>query len=171
MSISAPAPAWVALGTNLGDRRATLARALTWLASLPETTLEASSSFYRTPPLALGRSTQPDFLNAVARLRTSLPPRRLLAALQSLEHAAGRTRTIIWGPRTLDLDLLLMGDRVLTDGDLTLPHPRLLERAFVLVPLAAIDPELVHPLSGRTIAAHLAALPRDEASCVMAELL
>lgn len=160
------ARAWVALGSNLGDRRATLERALVWLGSLPGTTLEAASPFYRTAALTLNGAASPDFINAVVRLRTTLAPLVLLAALWSLEHAAGRKRTIVWGPRTLDLDLLLYEDRVVHDRALTLPHPRMHERAFVLAPLAALDPELVHPTTGHTIAWHL-----QRASDITPELL
>lgn len=140
--------AWVALGANLGDRRATLARALRWLAALPETRLDAVSSFHRTTALVAGGGPQPDYLNAVARLVTRLAPLRLLAALQALEAAAGRVRRERWGARTLDLDLLLMGSRVLAAPALLLPHPRMAERAFVLAPLCELDPELVHPRLG-----------------------
>lgn len=150
-------PAWVALGGNLGDPRATLRRALRWLGALPGCRLERVSGLHRTAPVG---PPQPDYLNAVARLRTRLGPRELLAALQGLEHAAGRRRQVRWGPRTLDLDLLLYGDggRVsLRDLALELPHPRLHERAFVLAPLAEIDPQLVLA-SGRTVVEQLASL-------------
>lgn len=149
--------AWVALGANLGDPRTTLRRALRWLAALPQTSLERASSLHRTAPVG---PPQPDFLNAVVRLRTRLAPEALLAALLTLEQAAGRERTIHWGPRTLDLDLLMMGEdgrREHTSPLLALPHPRMHERRFVLAPLAEIDPELVLP-SGLTVAHTLARL-------------
>jgi len=149
--------AWVALGANLGDPRATLVRALRWLAALPSTALVRSSSLHRTAPVG---PPQPDFLNAVARLETRLQPDDLLAALLTLEQAAGRERTIHWGPRTLDLDLLMMGDggrRMHTSTDLVLPHPRMHLRAFVLAPLAELDPDLILP-TGHTVSAELAYL-------------
>ncbi|MFO0744070.1 MAG: 2-amino-4-hydroxy-6-hydroxymethyldihydropteridine diphosphokinase [Myxococcota bacterium] len=142
-------PAWIALGANLGDRRATLERALRWLGALPGTALEAASRFHATA--AVG-PPQPDYLNAVARVRTALSPSRLLAALQSMEAAAGRVRRERWGARTLDLDLLLHGARIMVGPRLTLPHPHMAERAFVLVPLAELDPDLVHPRLGVTMA-------------------
>jgi len=149
--------AWVALGANIGDPRTTLVRALRWLAALPHSSLERASSLHRTAPVG---PPQPDFLNAVVRLRTRLAPDDLLAALLALEQAAGRERTVHWGPRTLDLDLLMMGDggrRVHTSPALSLPHPRMHERRFVLAPLAEIDPELVLP-TGLTVAQQLALL-------------
>jgi 2-amino-4-hydroxy-6-hydroxymethyldihydropteridine diphosphokinase len=147
--------AFVALGANLGDPALTLARALAWLAALPETELMAVSSLVRTPPLG---PPQPDYLNGVAQLRTRLVPRMLHRALCRLEAAAGRARQLRWGPRTLDLDLLVYGDVVLDTPELTLPHPRMLERAFVLEPLCELQPELLHPRSRRSMRAHLGAL-------------
>lgn len=134
--------AWIALGANLGDRRATLDRALRWLAALPETRVEAVSSFH--PTAAVG-PPQPDYLNAVARVATGLSPRALLGALHQLEAAAGRVRRERWGARTLDLDLLVHGPRVIRAADLRLPHPELARRAFVLDPLVQLDADLVHP--------------------------
>jgi len=144
----------VALGANLGDARGTLARARRWLGALPGTQLEAASRVHRT--VAIG-PPQPDYLNAVVRLSTALAPRELLTALNALEAAAGRVRTLRWGPRTLDLDLLLYDDRVSDDPVLTLPHPRLHERTFVLAPLVELDPELRHPRLGRSFRELLAA--------------
>jgi len=146
----------VALGANLGDPRGTLARARRWLAALPETRLEAASRLHATAPLG---PPQPTYLNAVVRLATTLPPRALLVALHRMEAAAGRVRGVRWGPRTLDLDLLLYADRVSCDAALTLPHPRLHERRFVLAPLCELDPDLRHPLLDRTMAELLNACP------------
>ena len=148
--------AWVALGANLGDPPTLLGRARRWLGALPQTTLEASSRVHVTT--AVG-PPQPDYHNAVVRLRTGLSPRELLGALQRLEQAAGRVRTVRWGPRVLDLDLVLYGERISDDPILTLPHPRMHERRFVLVPLCELDPELAHPLLGRTMAELLASCP------------
>lgn len=134
--------AYVGLGANLGDARATLEGALAELGALPGTRLAAASAFYRTAPV---EAAGPDFTNAVAALDTDLPPHELLAHLQRIETAAGRERPYRNAPRTLDLDLLLYGDEHIASPALTVPHPRLRERAFVLVPLAEIAPALVTP--------------------------
>ena len=133
--------AFIALGGNLGDSRAYLQRALTALAGLPGTRLLAASRFYRTPPWGLRE--QPAFLNAAAMLETALSPHALLDALLDIEREAGRVRDgQRWGPRTLDLDLLHMDGVILQDDRLTLPHPRIAARAFVLLPLAELAPDL-----------------------------
>lgn len=130
---------FVGLGANLGDARATLEAALAALAALPDTRLMARSSYYRTAPVDAGG---PDYLNAVAELRSSLAPEALLDALQAIEQQHGRERPYRNAPRTLDLDLLLVGALRLDTPRLTLPHPRLHQRAFVLAPLAELAPEL-----------------------------
>jgi 2-amino-4-hydroxy-6-hydroxymethyldihydropteridine diphosphokinase len=150
--------AYVSIGTNLGDRDAHLALALRRLAELPETELVAVSPVFETDPV--GPPPQGPFLNAAAKLRTALSPRALLAALLAIEQEAGRVRSVRNAARSLDLDLLLHGDRVLDEPGLTLPHPRLAERPFVLEPLAALAPALVHPALGETIAT-LATRVRD----------
>jgi len=137
-----PTTAWIGLGANLGDRTAALRTALAALAALPGTRLLRVSSLYRSAPVDAGG---PDYLNAVAEVATQLPPHALLAALQAIEHAAGRERPYRNAPRTLDLDILLYGDEQLATATLTLPHPRLHERAFVLLPLAELAPERVLP--------------------------
>ena len=140
--------AWVGLGSNLGDPVAQVRSAFDALAELPETELIARSPLYGSAPM--GPADQPDYVNAVAHLRTGLGPHELLTELQRVESAAGRSRTgRRWGPRELDLDLLAMGRRRLADERLTLPHPGLGERAFVLRPLADLDPELEIPGVGR----------------------
>ena len=137
--------AYIGLGANLGDPAATLRAAFQALSALPDTKLRASSSFYRTAPVdAIG----PDFLNAVAWLETRLPPLALLAELQRIEAANGRARPYRNAPRTLDLDLLLYGDEHIDTAALTVPHPRLQERAFVVRPLADLAPGLVVPGHG-----------------------
>jgi 2-amino-4-hydroxy-6-hydroxymethyldihydropteridine diphosphokinase len=136
---------FVGLGANLGDAQATVRWALRALALLPGTRVVAASGLYRSAPV---QASGPDFINAVAELRTGLEPWALLAALQSLEQQQGRERPFRNAPRTLDLDLLLYGDRVAQDASLTLPHPRLHERAFVLLPLLELAPGLVHPVLG-----------------------
>jgi 2-amino-4-hydroxy-6-hydroxymethyldihydropteridine diphosphokinase len=142
-----PVTACVALGSNLDGPRARVESGFEALSSLPHTFLRARSRLYRTPPW--GVVDQPDFINAAARLETSLPPRRLLDALLGIEAAAGRMRAVRNGPRTLDLDLLLYGDRIIDEPRLTVPHPRLHERAFVLLPLADVAADREVPGRGR----------------------
>ena len=136
---------FVGLGANLGTPQATLQRALAALAALPQTRLVAHSSLYRTAPIL---ATGADFINAVAELRTALQPHALLDALQAIELAHGRERPYRHAPRTLDLDLLLFGQRVVQEPGLEVPHPRLHERAFVLQPLLELAPMLMHPHLG-----------------------
>lgn len=135
------------LGANLGDRAATLARALDLLADEPHIEVVGVSSFTETDPV--GYLDQPRFLNAAAAIQTSLGPHELLAALLEVEHRLGRTREgPRYGPRTVDLDLLLIEGVTLDEPGLTLPHPRLHERAFALEPLVELDPEIVVPGCG-----------------------
>ncbi|AWV07696.1 2-amino-4-hydroxy-6-hydroxymethyldihydropteridine diphosphokinase [Marilutibacter maris] len=141
-----PVVAYLGLGGNLGDVPATLRAAVDALAALPGSRLRAVSRFYRTP--AWGMTAQPDFINAVAALETTLAPEALLAAMLEIERDAGRDRggdAPRWGPRTLDLDLLLYGDAAIDLPGLQVPHPRLHERAFALLPLVEIAPEAVIP--------------------------
>ncbi|WP_052101567.1 2-amino-4-hydroxy-6-hydroxymethyldihydropteridine diphosphokinase [Novilysobacter arseniciresistens] len=142
--------AFVGLGSNLGDSAGLLRDALRSLDGLPGTSVDACSGFYRTP--AWGNTEQPDFINAVAMLRTALDPHVLLAAMLDIERLAGRERgdpADRWGPRTLDLDLLLYGDATIDAPGLRVPHPHLHERAFALVPLAEIAPDAPIPGHGR----------------------
>lgn len=142
-----PRAAFVALGSNLEVPREQVLRALDALAAIPKTRCTGRSSLYRSQPL--GPVDQPPFVNAVARLETGLAPRALLDALLAIERAHGRIRDgARWGPRTLDLDLLLYEDLVLAEPGLTLPHPGLTTRAFVLYPLAELAPDLVVPGAG-----------------------
>jgi 2-amino-4-hydroxy-6-hydroxymethyldihydropteridine diphosphokinase len=144
----APVRAYVALGGNLGDVAATFADALAALDALPGTRVAARTSLYRNPPL--GDLAQPDYLNAVAAVDTTLPATALLEALLAIERGLGRTRdpAARWAPRTLDLDLALYGDGIVAAPGLHVPHPRLHERAFVLAPLAEIAPDAVVPGRG-----------------------
>ena len=146
---------YVALGANLGDPVAAVQAALAALAGLPESRVVRASSLYRTAPVGL--SNQSDFINAVAALETALAPEALLDALFAIEAGFGRVRAAKNGPRTIDLDLLLHGDLELAQPRLTLPHPRLHLRAFVLVPLAEIAPGLPLPRRG-SVAAWLPAV-------------
>ncbi len=136
---------FVGLGANLGDARAAIEDALLRLMALPGTQVVARSGLYRTAPVD---AAGPDFINAVAELRTRLGPGELLNALQAIEQAHGRQRPYRNAPRTLDLDLLLHGQRVVATSELTVPHPRLHQRAFVLRPLLEIAPDLIHPQLG-----------------------
>lgn len=144
-----PAIAFVGLGGNLGDAVATLRAAVHALAGLPETRLLQASSLYRTP--AWGLEQQADFINSVAMLETRLDPRALLEALLAVERDFGRQREAAsrWGPRTLDLDLLLYGESVIAEPGLHVPHQHLHERAFALVPLLEIAPDILIPEQGR----------------------
>ena len=138
--------AYIGLGANLGDAAATVAAAMQALGRLPQTNLVARSSLYRSAP---HQASGPDYINAVVELRTELAPLALLLELQNIEQQHSRTRPYHHAPRTLDLDLLLLGDEVLNTRELCLPHPRLHLRAFVLRPLMEIAPTLVAPGLGR----------------------
>lgn len=141
---------YVGLGSNLDAPVDQVRRGLTALSSLPHTTLATSSHLYVTPPW--GRTDQPLFINAVAALETALDPYSLLDGLLALERIAGRERSNgHWGPRTLDLDILLFGELLLDAPGLRLPHPHLHERAFVLIPLTEIAPDLDIPGRGRVV--------------------
>jgi 2-amino-4-hydroxy-6-hydroxymethyldihydropteridine diphosphokinase len=148
-SVNEPMPlvrAYVALGANLGDAEATLRQAMDALDRLSHSHVVLRSSLYRTAPVArdaAGPADGPDYINAVVALDTRLPALDLLDQLQALEQAAGRERSYPDAPRTLDLDILLYGDARMDASRLTLPHPRMAQRAFVLVPLAEIAPGLV----------------------------
>jgi 2-amino-4-hydroxy-6-hydroxymethyldihydropteridine diphosphokinase len=137
---------YIGLGSNLGEPIALLAAAFAALSRIPDTRLAARSSLYRSAPV--GVPAQPDFVNAVARVETGLPPGALLDALQAIERALGRERPFPGAPRTLDLDLLLYGSQRIATGRLTVPHPRMHERAFVLLPLLELDPDAQIPDRG-----------------------
>jgi len=141
--------AYIGLGANLGDARATLAAAFNALEALPESELVQRSSLYRSAPID---SSGPDYLNAVVRLRTALGAHELLAQLQSIERSHGRERPYRNAPRTLDLDVLLYGEQTVHTATLVVPHPRAHERAFVLAPLAELAPQLVIPGHGAVAA-------------------
>jgi 2-amino-4-hydroxy-6-hydroxymethyldihydropteridine diphosphokinase len=139
--------AYIALGANLGRAAESVQSGARALAALPGTKLLHCSSLYRTAPV--GNTAQPDFINAVCALETTLPATELMRALLEIERSHGRVRDLPGGPRTLDLDLLLYGETALHTAELTLPHPRLHERAFVLYPLQEIAPGLEIPGRGR----------------------
>lgn len=145
--------AFLGLGSNVGDSRALLAAAVADLEGTPGVQVVGLSRVYRTA--AVGFEDQPDFLNIVVQVETSLGPFDLLDEAQRLEREAGRERTVRWGPRTLDVDLLWYDDLLIDEERLQVPHPRMEERRFVLEPLAELDPHLVLP-SGRSVREALA---------------
>lgn len=144
-----PETAYLGLGSNLGERLDTLQRAVDQLARAPGVRLIASSRVWQSDPV--GGPPQPDYLNAVLRLDTELAPLQLLDTCQAVEASLGRERTVRWGPRTIDIDLLLYGERRLADPRLTLPHPRMTARAFVVLPLLELDPEMRLPDGTRLV--------------------
>ena len=149
--------AYIGLGSNLGERRANLEGALAALAEADGVSVRRVSDFLETAPV--GGPPQGPYLNAVAELGTRLTVQGLLRLLQGIEERFGRARTVRWGPRTLDLDILLYGDRVIRQPDLEVPHPRLHERRFVLEPLCQIAPGVLHPVLRKTARELLRDLP------------
>ena len=154
--------AYIALGANLGDTMATLRQAMDALAALKHSQRLACSRCYRS--VAMGFVEQPDFTNAVVKLRTALSAAQLLQQLLRLEQRFGRNRSFKNAPRTLDLDILLYGKKVINTSQLTIPHPRMLERAFVLLPLAEIEPQLTFA-DGSDIHAHIQQLTATATLC------
>lgn len=153
--------AYIALGSNIGDRELNLLRAIAEIGKLPGCKVTALSSFYETSPV--GSVPQDAFYNAVLRLSTRLDARSLLTHLLKIEDESfKRIRTVQQGPRRMDLDLLLYGNEIISEDNLIVPHPRLTERRFVLQPLCEIAPELLHPLTGTKIRETLATLASDE---------
>ncbi|MSP79070.1 MAG: 2-amino-4-hydroxy-6-hydroxymethyldihydropteridine diphosphokinase [Dehalococcoidia bacterium] len=141
--------AYLALGSNLGDRQANILKALALLAD-NGVEVTKTSPLYETDPV--GYADQPQFLNAACAIRSDLPPKDLLALVKRIEKEVGRMPTFQNGPRVVDIDLLLYGNTVLSDPDVVVPHPRMHDRAFVLVPLADIAPRARHPLLKKTVA-------------------
>jgi 3-oxoacyl-[acyl-carrier protein] reductase len=153
--------AYVALGSNLGDRQALLDQAILRLRAQPSITVTQQSSYYETAPVG-GPANQGAYLNAIAEIRTELPADRVLAILLKIEIEFGRVRTVQDAPRTLDLDLILYGDLIRSQPDPILPHPRMHQRSFVLIPFAEIAPKVIHPIFKKSIRVLLEELPKDE---------
>jgi 2-amino-4-hydroxy-6-hydroxymethyldihydropteridine diphosphokinase len=153
--------AYIALGSNLGDRELNLLRAVAEIGRLPESRVTALSPFYETSPV--GNVNQDTFYNAVLRISTQLEARSLLTQMLRIEaETFKRVRTVNQGPRRMDLDLILYGVEIIYEDDLVVPHPRLTERRFVLQPLSDIAPLVQHPISGQTMKDLLASLKTDE---------
>jgi len=159
-----PVIAYIGLGANLGDPRRQLQEALARLAAVEEVEVLKVSAFYLNPPL--GPPEQPWYVNAAAQVRTRLEPEELLRVLRRVEEDLGRVRGERWGPRIIDLDLLLYDGVVMSGPDLTLPHPEMHRRAFVLIPLAEIAPLAWHPVLEKTVGELLADLPEDDRNAV-----
>lgn len=150
---------YLSLGSNLDDRLANIKKALRMLES--QVDVQSVSSVYETEPWGL--NSQPWFLNVVCVGETELAPRALLDSVKGIEQRLGRRQTVRYGPRRIDIDILFYGDRIIHNPGLHIPHPRLSDRAFVLVPLAEIAPGLEHPATGKTVSAMLAELEEAEA--------
>ncbi|MBI5903708.1 MAG: 2-amino-4-hydroxy-6-hydroxymethyldihydropteridine diphosphokinase [Deltaproteobacteria bacterium] len=150
---------YIAIGSNLGHRAANCARAVELIGRLKDTEVVGKSSLYETEPW--GISDQGRFINAAVEVRTSLEPEELFRALKSIEAGMGRKDAGRWGPRIIDLDIIFYGDMVVEKEGLTIPHPRLQERAFVLVPLNEIAPDLIHPVLKKTVSELMARIGTD----------
>ncbi len=140
--------AYIGLGTNLGDKRKNLDDAVRLLSEARGIDAVRVSSYYETEPV--GYVEQEPFLNAAARIETTLSPNELLDVCHEIENQLGRVRTVRWGPRTIDLDILLFGDSIIDMPELEIPHPLMHERAFVLEPLCELDPDVLHPVLKKT---------------------
>ena len=140
---------YVGLGSNIGDRKKNIEKAIQMLSDTPNVKVCRVAQLYETAPV--GYEAQPDFLNAAAKVETTLKPGEFLAVCQSIELRLKRVRKIRWGPRTIDIDILLYNDLTINTDVLTIPHPEMHEREFVLKPLSEIAPKVIHPVNGKTI--------------------
>jgi 2-amino-4-hydroxy-6-hydroxymethyldihydropteridine diphosphokinase len=151
---------YIALGSNVGDKLPQCRKAISEILNIDRNRLLAQSSFYKTQPLSC--TAQDWFVNGVIKLETELEAQELLRSLKALESRLGRRETFRWGPRTIDLDILFFDDEQIRSEELVVPHPLLHERQFVLVPLAEIDPHLLHPVLKRTVQELLTQLKEDQ---------
>ncbi len=152
--------AYIGFGSNLGDKIAYCEKAITEILNLDNHRLLAKSSFYKTQPV--GYRSQDWFVNGIIKLETDLEPLDLLQSLKEIESRLGRTETFHGGPREIDLDLLLYEDRIIQTDNLQIPHPRIQERQFVLIPLAEIDPNLIHPVLKKSVQKLLREIKEDQ---------
>jgi len=152
--------AYIGIGSNIGDKAGNCEKAISELLKLDRHQLLAKSSLYKTQPV--GYTSQDWFVNGVIKIGTELEPFVLLRSLKALEVQMGRTETFHWGPRVIDLDLLLYDEETIRTGELEIPHARLHERQFVLIPLAEIDPSYIHPLLKRTVGELAKGLKEDQ---------
>src|SRR5690606_15925550 len=141
--------AFLGMGSNIGDRFAQIEQAVRFLEDSCAIEVNKLSSVYETEPV--GYLDQPKFLNLVCQIQTTLTPHQLLRLVQSIEQQLKRKRTIRWGPRTIDIDILLFGNQIIHDPDLIIPHPRMLQRSFVMIPLAELDPDRMIPGTTKTV--------------------
>jgi 2-amino-4-hydroxy-6-hydroxymethyldihydropteridine diphosphokinase len=151
--------AYIGIGSNLGDKRGNCSQAIELLSRIPHSRLAGWSQWFLTQPVGVWHQNW--YLNGVARLKTEMPGQELLTRLLAIESAMGRVRTVKWGPRIIDLDLLLFGQEIVNNLYLQVPHPLMHTRRFVLVPMVELDPELIHPVLGRSMQELLESLAED----------
>jgi 2-amino-4-hydroxy-6-hydroxymethyldihydropteridine diphosphokinase len=151
---------FLGLGANVGDREDTIRRAVSLISEVEDVRLVSTSSLFETEPV--GITEQPPFINATAEVETGRLPRELFTEIKVIEKKLGRTETVRWGPRVIDIDILLFGQNIIDERDLVIPHPEMTERAFVLVPLSEIAPDVLHPIEGKTIRELLLDLDKRE---------